>query len=609
MANEIISRFNFLVHGEKFPKGISNSKRIKGATVSAETVFGYVDYLDNGHGYVDGEYQEFLKENEGYAGYMARDAAIDNKEELFKRYPSTFTHNGTFTKDDNGKYSLEYAQTLKEMKDCFDRDGKCIWIPIVSLVDYDFAKNMHMYSDKDYSAVLNSALPRWYRSVGLDPDNMYWLANYHNNTGHPHIHFMMMEKETTRLRKTFSLKDIQNLKAYIGSDMAKRARYLKNAYDEAIIPLHKQMDETKKEVHQQVDNFLIKNEDDQIRKDIVRLFYNIDLKAEGTGSLKYNSKNMRPYRKKIDNIISKILNHEVNKELYTELMNKWKELDDKTKGEFIKTPINYQENENKKLYSRIGNFILKHKSDYDIWLSEYKKVIGKFDERKVRDAAIFKETRCYDIEKNNDGFDILFKDERLEKSFVFMMNNINFNQKNYFQKGEIKAGEYSFKYQPNDEDKKSLNTKFKHFTIDKAIGFMRCCLNNIQDGKDSPLNIRQIINTDFNSDKVSIEEFQQSLNSYIKKNKDQPDNFYYVPKHLDSHYRDFGKYNNYKNNNLSQDNQYSKNYFVNSINKVLSMAHITFGDDVKKAMDDYNEQIKQEEENKKWEEELSAYFN
>lgn len=626
MANEIINRFNYLIHGQKFPNGVTDSKRIANSIVNANTVFGYIDYLDNGHGYIEeNENQDIhANENNGYVSYMGRDKAIDNQKELFRRYPSTFTNEGTFTKDKNGHYSYEYAELLKEMKEHFNKDGQCIWIPIVSLVDYNFAKKMHMYSDEDYSAVLNYVIPKWFRSVGLNPNNMYWLANYHNNTGHPHIHFMMMEKTHTRIRNTFSLNEMKKLKAYIGSAMLERSRLINKSYDEAIKPLHKQMDENKKILHEQVDKFLIKNEDDQIRKEIVRLFYNIDKEAEGKGSLKLNSKNLRPFRKKVDAITDKILNHSDNKLLYDQLKERWKELDEKTKGEFIDKPDFYFKHEDKKLHDKIGNMLLRHKDDFEKWKNDYANLIGKINKQKSIDKEKYINTRLYKINDNDRNFEIVFRDKFLEKQFINSLNEIKTDDKSYFKYSIVNTEEdkefdidnnlktIKFEFNSIKEDKKSFNIKYQNYTLNKLKGFVKCNINNLQDAKTNPIEVREnflaITNIDGN-----VLDFQKHLMKFMKANKQQPDNFYYMPDSLNSNHQNYKKFNDYSNlnNELNNPSKYtnSNNNFIKSINNVLANVHLNFGEDVKKALDDYHRQKEQEEADRKWEEELNAIIS
>lgn len=606
MANEVINKFLYLKSGEKFPQTPSFKPKTSEAIVTRDSVFGYANYLDDGHGYLN---------------YMSRDEAADGSQEKFKRDPSVFTSIGSFKRDENRKYPEEFYQYYHEFKNQFTKD-KTIWIPIVSLEGYDFASKMHLFKDDDYQSVLNDAMPKWFRSVGLNPDNMFYLAYYHNNTNHPHIHFMMMEKYKTRFRDSFSISDMNNFRNQIIKSMIQRARIIHNTVNEAIVPLHKQKDINEINIFNEVNQFLIDAADEKMRKKLIKLYYRIDEKTQGKGSLKLNSFNMRHIKKDIDKYTLELLNHPLIKNQYETLKEDWKKLDEITKGEYIKNPEHYQINEQERLLNKIGNLILKTKDNYENWLADYKKIIGKLETKKVEDKQKYIETRQFEIASDrkevlkNSAFDIKVFDKDVNNFFKNATQEFFKNQDIIKLVNKEKSdNHYTIKFENLPKNK-----SIKNLFILRVQDYFRCQINALQDGTKTVFEVENSFKNDFdfnskkpediNVDKeikqdneISLQEnifvkISDNLKDEVKKFKDQPDNFFYVPRFDRKKYNRFNDYVNYLNQQEQDFNKPGKSNLpiINKISGFLHIAHNNFGESVKKAVDEYHFMKKQEEE-------------
>ena len=78
-------------------------------------------------------------------------------------------------------------------KPFYRRHGYLLSIPVISFEEGYGKRNVYDWIQaKD---LLSKTLPAFFRSVGLDPDNMIWYAGLHTNTDNRHIHLSFFEKE------------------------------------------------------------------------------------------------------------------------------------------------------------------------------------------------------------------------------------------------------------------------------------------------------------------------------------------------------------------------------------------------------------------------------
>ena len=255
MANTVISKQRYLVHSKIYSSAEVKKYRLSipaNVPVSTDMFFGsqgYNNYVQNGHGVEDVELLDDVSLEEekeirkaasrGYAGsgyvgdehgvasgldaILAQiDAEEGNDTSEWQRSPFTISSMGRL---DTPELRQQMADIMRES---FSAKGNIVWYPIVSIESYKVAEGMKLFKDEDYEAVILESLPRWFRSVRLDPDNMLWTVDYHNNTDNPHLHYIFLEKTQTRTRGNFSLSDLNNLKEQFYASAMRRARLLQD---------------------------------------------------------------------------------------------------------------------------------------------------------------------------------------------------------------------------------------------------------------------------------------------------------------------------------------------------------------------------------------------
>lgn len=555
MSDKVISKQRYLVHSHVYSKADVVKYRLSipaDTPVTTEMFFGskgYDSYVRNGHGNdeevellddVTAEEAKAIKASarKGYAGddYVGNEhgvasdldvilSQIDRKEgnstDDWKRSPFTISSIGRLD-------TPEKRQMMSDlMRAGFSKKGDIVWYPIVSIENYQVAKDMELFKDEDYEAVINESLPRWFKSVRLDPDNMIWTADYHNNTDNPHLHYIFLEKVRHRTKGNFSVSDLNNLKEQFYSAAMKRSRELR-AIEKGIDAgkqerqqlklLHQEMDSSNAQVRKNVDEFLSKKMDLKIDQEIYTLFAKIDEVTLGRGKISVNSKNMAPFRKDVEKIVDDVLEHPANRDLYEEAKENWKKLDEVTKGKAIEDADRYQVNEDRKLRTSIGNSILRLKKDYDEAYYRYHIENKDYDQMSRKELKLLRnkylKSRDYEIslgDESQSGIRITFKDEALQKSFMSLIEKSEFDK--VFT--EKKLNDSSWTIDSKDEQKSDL----------LLSGYLRAAVNNLQ---DHPENISEIT-SDVQKIVYSNDEQERRTRmlNYIAANRNQPDSEFF----------------------------------------------------------------------------------
>lgn len=367
MSNKLISSFYFFEHGKEIIKSKKFNFKTTGKIANSSTIVGLTKYQIDKHGI------ENKNDIEGYVGYMMRELGDE-----FKRNPIAITNYGKLNLSDENDIA-KYNELSKNMSSAFSKDGNLAWCPIISFDGFEIAKDMYMLSDDDYLAVISKSLPAWFKKVGLEPSNMLWTASYHNNTDNPHVHFLFMEKQQTRTKGSFKIKEINDFRLELVKAINQRTRVLNKAENniENIKNQHFKLDENKIILKQGVSDFLSNKVDKIIQKEIIELYKRID-KDKPSGKLMINSYSMKNYREDIYKMVDNILNHPTNKEKYEMFKKELISLDIQTKGNLVENPNSYLNSETIKLKQWIANQILKDKKNYD--LNRQNKISFNLDE-------------------------------------------------------------------------------------------------------------------------------------------------------------------------------------------------------------------------------------
>ena len=372
----VISKFRFLECGKAPPKG----SRFKG-TISTASLLDWYEYTGREKA-ADRKKERGMHEG-GLLGYTSQDDTT-----------RTFSSDGWLTKDKMPGFKKKIAKA-------FHKDGDICWDTVVSLKDYQDSFQSNMNDVNDYAAIVSKSLPGYFKSIGLDPDNMIWWMNYHNNKKNPHMHIVFMEKVHTRTRGKLAQKYLDKYKSTWLKELGLRQEFTKR-YGKAPKDVFREKDALRKT--------LISGLDMRFHDQLLHSFYTTIPKK---GRLSYNSKNMKPYRRQLNLIIRSLLQDEEIRPTYEEWLGKVEMLDDLQNTLANEKISHFKKTELDKLYTRIGNMILGHakyketecKQGYDLWFS--KQDIRYQDEQiyriKLQDRAA-----CIDLPSDA----ALFLDER-----------------------------------------------------------------------------------------------------------------------------------------------------------------------------------------------------
>ena len=320
----------------------------------------------------------------GFVNYLVRDKAISNsmddelvrgKGEQAKHTVSSLLHSEhgldgslmdytsreTATKNSNDKtyftmtnegkiYSQEQREEwIRNSMKSFSKDGDLIWTLVVSLDNYDLLNEYELKTQEDFASTTQKALNKTFKKIGLDPNNMIWWEDFHTNTDHPHMHITFLEKEHTRDRGKFTEKEIDKVKTTIITEIAARKRY-KELYLQESEDALKMINPLKKEVISQMETLSYKT-----LKDVSNLYSQLPR----SGRLQYNSANIAPYKKQLDNIVEQILKSDSLKESYKKFADHLKTFDENMNAIGNEKISHMFESEDSKLRTQIANEILR----------------------------------------------------------------------------------------------------------------------------------------------------------------------------------------------------------------------------------------------------------
>ncbi|CAM4167943.1 SEL1-like repeat protein [Erysipelothrix aquatica] len=340
---DLVNMMAFIKNGSSYPKSL-DPKGKKGI-VSTESLVGYSRYTSRENAN-DNQKQEMDYSPGGYYKYSTERTGATK----------TYTHEGW----------IESKQAMTQFRNYvaknFQDEDKIAWLPVQSFKDYATASQYGLFNAEDYAQITKNTLNRFFKHVGLEPTNMIWWMNYHNNKNHPHVHLVFLEKNVTREKGTFTIGELKEFKRYMLTEMKERERLILGT-DMAFKQNMKLLQSSKQLLQNKGMTIISSKQDKQIEDSIQKLFD----KLPSSGRLQYGSSNMIPYREEIDNIVTMVLEHEYVKEDFENLMQNFRELDSVYEGHLNEKVTNMQDSEKLKIRKVIANNILSnfksHKSN------------------------------------------------------------------------------------------------------------------------------------------------------------------------------------------------------------------------------------------------------
>lgn len=160
------------------------------------------------------------------------------------------------------------------------------------LESFESAHKHNLFHTADYAAAISKVLPQFFKKVGLDPENMIWWMNYHQNTDHPHMHVCFLEKIHTRSKGKFTPKQLKEFKRLIIKELTARdtiSELTGSSFDEAF----KKKDAERNDLLERIRSINIEGIDSIAKLAVV---------LPTQGRLQYNSMNLGAYpnRKRFD---------------------------------------------------------------------------------------------------------------------------------------------------------------------------------------------------------------------------------------------------------------------------------------------------------------------
>ncbi len=357
--------------------------------------------------------------------YYDRDEACDktiSTSDAFDYYDYRIGSKGGFTKDG--------YRNAKECQSVIDKYKPQVIYQSVLSFDKNFAIDNNIIDKSNMEKLVKKSMPSILKEMGFNTDNVEWTGFYHTNTKYPHVHIAFYEKIPTRkmhriaknklkkARSTIVSKMELNTQLYIQKD--ERLHDLLHTIDECC------MSEFMKEKLSLSGNNCLNIPGDL--KPIIKKMIALERVLPQSGSMKYNSKNIRPFHPQIQDIICDLYACESVKPF----MNKYKELLDEIKetqiklygtgdneyvngegqtvkgvGSGLKEQNKYYQDRLKELDTRIGNMILKNildarrdlreqglqkvsSSSYNASQSDSNDILDEFDDVGVESLYVFK---------------------------------------------------------------------------------------------------------------------------------------------------------------------------------------------------------------------------
>lgn len=306
------------------------------------------------------------------------DEGIDTKD-AFDYYNYRIGSTGCF----NGKGKVESDEYFNKMK---KYKPEIVYRCVFSFPP-EFALENDIMDPYKMRNLIKKTMSKNIKAMGFDVDNVEWFAFYHTNTGHPHVHFHFYEKDRKKKRFIIAEDRLLKVKSNVGRLMNLNTT------------LYAERDQNKKEIIDNLEriglsklskNLIMFSECNSKKELIEDKFLTQELKElerilPKTGSMKYNSANIAPYKDQIKRIINHIKEKEEIKpsvELYKAHLEKEIEeqiilyggtRDDKYKTRFYEDRIN-------QLDSRIGNMILANIKNYRDDIESYEKEKAKIEQ-------------------------------------------------------------------------------------------------------------------------------------------------------------------------------------------------------------------------------------
>lgn len=315
--------------------------------------------------------------------YYDRDEACDKSicdtEEAFDYFSYRIGSTGCF----NGKGFVSRKDYFKKMN---NYKPKIVYRGVFSFHD-EFAIEQDIKDSKKMRVLIQKTMNKNIIAMGFEPDNVEWFAYYHTNTDNPHVHFHFYEKIPKKKKYLIS----ENRLAKVKSNVARLMKLNTELYtDREVLKnrIFNKFDELGLSSSSQGFILAAENNNKSYFKENKLIAYKLkelEKVIPKSGSLKFNSANIAPYKKQIEEIINiikrrndvKLLMNEFEDQLAKE-MEAYTILYGGTKDD--KRKINFRTSRMDLIDSRLGNMILSTIKNYRNDVETYKEMLDDLEE-------------------------------------------------------------------------------------------------------------------------------------------------------------------------------------------------------------------------------------
>ena len=398
---------------------------------------------------------ERILKSELNEGYLYKEADNEKYLEYMAFRPRSHGLFGNIDTSDMNQVAKEVGKLTKQ--------GKCIYRGIISLSQKD-AEALGFTNKKSWNTYLENVMPDIANSLGISMTNFTWVAAFHAEKTHPHIHFEMWDN-TNKVKSSYIHVSKQHEIRKILSEAAFDNEYekmIKEIYKVERAELNKIRNQSRtkltditKDIMNSIDfvpgmkvtslpNRISRDEVEEISHELERLV-NI-LPTSGSIDYKYLPIEVKEQVNKISSMfLTRVdMKKELNK--YLNAIEEGQQIVGKTKFD-IKIA---RDNAKKDIYKRIGNIISKKAKQLKIYqdrtYSEMEEVIKELDDK--NDSTIEKRL---EVTPQNDSFNSdfdLFIDQ-------FTREKVEVSGKYYYKWNHNykKALDYLYNVEVQDFDK------------------------------------------------------------------------------------------------------------------------------------------------------------
>jgi hypothetical protein len=112
---------------------------------------------------------------------------------------------GLFSQDDSEVIDI------KELQNELAKHEGLVWRQILSLREDD-AQHLGFTERKEWEQMLRATVVDSAGKMGIKATNLKWVAAFHQEQGHPHVHLMLWEKEPSRTRGALTKGELSDIK-------------------------------------------------------------------------------------------------------------------------------------------------------------------------------------------------------------------------------------------------------------------------------------------------------------------------------------------------------------------------------------------------------------